>query len=85
LDKYSKKPAVVAHSEGTEFAQKDKKKGNADKNDETPKKVEYDREKYKDLACFRCGKLGYPKAACTVKMVPADEETKSTKSSSTKG
>jgi hypothetical protein len=33
---------------------------------------------------LRCGKLGHPKAACTVKMVPADEETKSTKSSSTK-
>ena len=85
LDKYSKKPAVVTQSEGTAFAQKDKKKGNADKKDETPKKVEYDKEKYKDLACFRCGKLGHPKAACTVKMVPADEETKSTKSSSIKG
>jgi hypothetical protein len=85
LDKYSKKPAVVTQSEGTAFAQKDKKKGNANKKDETPKKVKYDKEKYKDLACFRCGKLGHPKAACTVKMVPADEETKSTKSSSTKG
>ncbi len=85
LDKYSKTPAVVTHPEGTAFAQKDKKKGKADKKDETPKKVEYDREKYKDLACFRCGKLGHPKAACTVKMVPADEETKSTKSLSTKG
>ena len=85
LDKYSKKPAVVTHSEGTEFAQKDKKKGNANKKDETPKKSEYDREDYKDLACFRCGKLGHPEAACTVKMVPANEETKSTKSLSTNG
>jgi len=78
---------VVTQSEGTAFSQKDKKKGNgnADKKDETPKKVEYYKEKYKDLACIRCGKLGHPKAACTVKMVPADEDTKSTKSLSTKG
>ena len=31
LDKYSKKPTAVTQSEGTAFAQKDKKKGNADK------------------------------------------------------
>ncbi len=69
---------MITQSEGNAFSQKDKKKGNADKKDETPKKVEYDKYKYKDLAHFRCGKLGHPKAACTVKMVPADEETKST-------
>ena len=72
-------------SEGPAFSQKDKKKGNSDKKDDTPKKVEYDKEKHKDLACLWCGKLGHPNAACTVKMVPADEDTKSTKSSSTKG
>ena len=34
--------------------------------------------------CFSCSKKGYPKAACTVKMVPADND-KSSKSSSSKG
>ena len=43
LDKYSKKPAVVTQSEGTAFSQKNKKKGNSDKKDETLKKVEYDK------------------------------------------
>ena len=63
----------------------EKKKGNTYRKDDTPKKVEFDKEKYKDLACFWRGKLGHPKAACTVKMVPADEDTKYTKSLSTKG
>ena len=84
LDKYSKKPTAVTQSEGTAFAQKEKKKGNANKKDDAPKKVGFDKEKYKDLACFWCGKLGQPKAACTVKMVPADNDKKSTKSSSSK-
>jgi hypothetical protein len=48
------------------------------KNDTDPKNVEFDKEFYKDKDCFRCGNKGHPKAACTVKMVPADEE-KSTK------
>jgi hypothetical protein len=75
LDKYSKKPTVVAASEGTAFAQKGKK-GEARK-DATDKKVEFDKEFYKDKECFRCGKKGHPKAACTVKMTPADDENKS--------
>jgi hypothetical protein len=75
LDKYSKKPAVVTHSEGTEFAQGGtKKKKPKSKDDTDPKNVEYDKEFYKDKDCFQCGKKGHPKAACTVKMVPADEE-----------
>ncbi len=65
LDKYSKKPAVVTQSWGTAFAQKDKKKGNANKKDETPKKFKYDKEKYKDLACFRCGNLGLMRGKTT--------------------
>ena len=43
LDKYSKKPAAVTQSEGTAFAQKERKKGNGGKKDETPEKVEYDK------------------------------------------
>jgi hypothetical protein len=44
------------------------------KNDTEPKNVGYNKEFYKDKDCFRCGKKGNPKEACTVKMVPADEE-----------
>ncbi len=90
LDKYSKKPAVVNHSEGTAFAQGGiKKKKQKSKNDTDSKNVKYNKEFYKDKDCFQCGKKGHPKVACTVKMVPADEEesTKpalSTKSASSK-
>ena len=52
---------MVTQSEGTEFAQKDKKKGNADKKDETPKKVEYDKEKYKDLHVSGVESLDIPR------------------------
>ncbi len=49
LDKYSKKPAVVNHSEGTAFAQGGtKKKMKKNKNDTDPKNVKYDKEFYKD-------------------------------------
>jgi hypothetical protein len=82
LDKYFKKPAVVNHSEGTAFAQGGtKKKMKKNKNDTDPKNVKYNKEFYKDKDCFRCEKKGHSKAACTVTMVPADEE-KSTKPAS---
>jgi hypothetical protein len=86
LDKYSKKPAVVNHSEGTAFAQGGtKKKMKKSKNDTDPKNVKYDKEFYKDKDCFRCRKKGHPKAACTVvRMVPADEEKSTKPASSTK-
>jgi hypothetical protein len=45
--------------------------------------VEYDKEFYRDKECFRCGKKGHPKAACTVKMIAADND-KSTKSTVSK-
>jgi len=84
LDKYSKKPMAVSQSEGTAFVQKDKK-GKSKKTDTTtdPKKVEFDKVFYKDKECFHCGKKGHPKAACTDKMVAADDN-KSTKTSSSK-
>ncbi len=53
LDKYSKKPVVVNHSEGTAFAQGGtKKKMKKNKNDTDPKNVECDKEFYKDKDCF---------------------------------
>jgi hypothetical protein len=86
LDKYSKKPMAVTQSEGTAFAQKETKKGKSKpkKTDSAdPKQVEFDKDFYKDRVCFRCGKMGHPKAACTVKIVAADND-KSTKSSASK-
>jgi hypothetical protein len=73
---------MVNYSEGTAFAQgRTKKKMKKNKNDTDPKNVEYDKEFYKEKDCFQCGKKRHPKVACTVKMVPADEE-KSTKPAS---
>jgi hypothetical protein len=91
LDKYSKKPTAVTQSEGTAFAQKENKKKKSKKAEAAdPKKVGYDKEFYRDKKCFRCGKKGHPKVACTVKMIAAadDKSTKSTVSkisTSTKG
>ncbi len=45
--------------------------------------MEFDKDFYKDKACFCCGKTGHPKAACTVKIVAADND-KSTKLSASK-
>ncbi len=48
---------AMTQSEGTAFAQKENKKGKSNKADAAdPKKVEYDKEFYRDKECFRCGK-----------------------------
>jgi hypothetical protein len=84
LDKYSKKPMAVTQSEGTAFAQKENKKGKSKKAEAAdPKNVEYDKEFYRAKECFCYGKKGYPKPACTVKMI-ADDDNKSTKSTVSK-
>ena len=80
MDKYSKSPTVVTQSEGTSFSQKGKNKGGEKKksDDKNPKMVEYDKDFYKDRECFRCGKTGHPKAACTVKLAEeSDDDDKS--------
>jgi hypothetical protein len=87
LDRYSKKPALLATSEGTAFAQKGKK-GSAEKKpgDDHPKTVGFNKEKYKHLECYRCGKRGHPKSHCTVKLKvndADDDKSVSTKRSST--
>ena len=85
LDKYSKKHSTITQSEGAVFAQKEKGRGKAKKPDDADlKKFEFDRELYKDKECFHFGKKGHPKAAFTVKKVPADND-RSSKSSSSKG
>ena len=86
LDKYSKKPQLVAQSEGTAFAQKIKKGGAKKSGADDPKTFEFDKDFYKDKECFRCGKKGHPKAACTVKLnKTADDEKSSKSSTSSKG
>ena len=79
LDKYSKAPTVVTQSEGTSFAQTGKKKGGGKKKSDAvdPKKVEFDKDFYKDKECYRCGKLGHPKSACTVKLNKDADDDKS--------
>ena len=68
----------MTQSEGTSFAQKGKKGSEKKKyDDKNPKKVEYDKDFYKDRECFRCGKTGHPKAACTVKLKDSDDDDKS--------
>jgi hypothetical protein len=78
MDKYSKSPTVVTSSEGTSFAQKGKKGSEKKKsNDKNPKKVDFDVDFYKDRECFRCGKKGHPKSACTVKLKDSKDDDKS--------
>jgi hypothetical protein len=69
----------VTLSEGTSFAQKGKYKGSEKKksDNKNPKKVEFDKDFYKDKECFHCGKKGHPKSACTVKLKDSDDDDKS--------
>jgi hypothetical protein len=68
----------VTQSEGTSFAQKGKKGGEKKKSDDkNPKKADFDKDFYKDRECFRCGKKGHPKSACTVKLKNSDDDDKS--------
>ena len=83
MDHYSKSPTVVTVSEGTSFAQtgNKKKKGDKDKpktTDKDPK--EFDKAYWKDKECYRCGRLGHPATACSVKPlkdVDDDDRSKS--------
>ncbi len=82
LNKYTKKPTMITQSEGTSFAQKGSakkadKKSDGDKDEK--KTAEYNKEYFKDKMCFRCRKLGHPKAACKAK--PVEDDNVSTKSS----
>jgi len=75
MDKYSKTQVVVTQSEGTSFAQKGKKGGEKKQSDDkNPKKTDFDKDYYKDKACFHCGKKGHPKSACTVKLKDSDND-----------
>ena len=80
----------ATQSEGTAFAQgsKNNKKKNKDKdgdgNESNMKTPEYDKEFYADKACFRCGEIGHPAAACSAKInIVKEKKSKKLSSSST--
>ncbi len=85
LDQYTKKPLEITASEGTVFVKRGNKSGknsNKAKGDNKEKESsEYDKEYFKDKMCFRCGKKGHPKSACTEKMAKDNESSRCNKSS----
>jgi hypothetical protein len=86
MDHYSKSPTAVTVSEGTAFAQSDKKKkfdkekGKSVAKEKDPK--DFDKEFWKDKECYRCGKKGHHANACSVKPPKDDDDERSSKSGS---
>ncbi len=68
LDRYSKSAPVDSASQGTAFAQKGgrPKNGEEKKGSDMPKAImkDFDKEYFKDLPCFKCGKKGHPQSHC---------------------
>jgi hypothetical protein len=64
LDRYLKSAPVDSALQGTAFTQKggQPKKGKEKKGFDKPKaeKKDFDKEYFKDLPCFKCGKKGHP-------------------------
>jgi hypothetical protein len=71
LDRYLKSAPADSASQGTAFAQKGgrPKKGEEKKGSDKPKaeKKDFDKEYFKDLPCFKCGKKGHPQSHCPTK------------------
>jgi hypothetical protein len=84
LDSYSKSAPVDSASQGTAFAQKggQPKKGKEKKGSDKPKaeKKDFDKEYFKDLPCFKCGKKGHPQSHCPTKTNDNDNLSISSKS-----
>ncbi len=78
MDHYSKTPTAITTSEGTAFAQSDKKKkkgGDKKKKPKSPKDPkDFDKEWWKDKECYRCGKKGHPASACSVKALSNNDD-----------
>ncbi len=72
-------------SQGTALAQKGgrSKKGEEKKRSNKPKaeKKEFDKEYFKDLPCFKCGKKGHPQLHCPTKTDDDDDLSISSRSS----
>jgi hypothetical protein len=71
LHRYSKSAPVDSALHGTAFAQKGgwPKKGKEKKGSNKPKAIrkDFDKEYFKDLPCFKCGKKGHPQPHCPTK------------------
>jgi hypothetical protein len=71
LDRYSKSASADSGLQGTAFAQKggQSKKGKEKKGSNKPKaeKKDFDKEYFKDLPCFKCGKKDHPQSHCPTK------------------
>jgi hypothetical protein len=84
LDRYSKSAPADSASQGTAFAQKggQPKKGKEKKGSNKPKaeKKDFDKEYFKDLPCFKCGKKGHPQSHCPTKSNDDDNSSISSKS-----
>jgi hypothetical protein len=70
--------------QGTVFAQKRgrPKKGEEKKGSDKPKAIrkDFDKEYFKDLPCFKCGKKGHPQLHCPAKTNDDDNSSISSKS-----
>jgi hypothetical protein len=84
LDRYSKSAPADSASQGTAFAQKggQPKKGKEKKGFNKPKaeKKDFDKEYFKDLPCFKCGKKGRPQSHCPTKTNDDNNSSISSKS-----
>jgi hypothetical protein len=84
LDRYSKLAPADSALQGTAFAQKggQPKKGKEKKGSNKPKaeKKDFDKEYFKDLPCFKCGKKGHPQSHCPTKTNDENNSSISSKS-----
>jgi hypothetical protein len=84
LDRYSKSAPADSASQGTAFTQKGgrPKKGEEKKGSDKPKaiKKDFDKEYFKDLPCFKCGKKGHPQSHYPTKTNDDDNSSISSKS-----
>ncbi len=85
LDRCSKLASADSGLQGTEIAQKggQTKKGKEKKGSNKPKaeKKDFDKEYFKDLPCFKCGKKGHPQLRCPAKTHDDDNSSISSRSS----
>jgi hypothetical protein len=83
LHRYSKSAPADSALQGTAFAQKKgrPKKGKEKKESDKPKaeKKDFDKEYFKDLPCFKCGKKGHPQLHCPTKTNDDEDSSISSK------
>ncbi len=84
LDRYLKSAPADSAFQGTAFAQKGgrPKKGKEKKGSDKSKaiKKDFDKEYFKNLPCFKCGKKGHPQSHCPTKTNDDNNSSISSKS-----